>query len=224
MRGRRNGLCEIEGRRVVRAGAPGNRVLAGFGEHLKFMRRGPADLTGIGGNCSKLKAEPRKYACVCVVHRPVRLEHRIPVDVERIRVLHDELARAHDAESWPHLVSKLGLDVIKIERQLLVAADLLARDVGDGFFGCRLHDEIALMTVLQAKQLGPVLVPASGLLPQLRRLHHGHQKLDRARRVHFVAHDALDLAQDAQAQRHPGVDPRSEPLDHPGAKHELVAR
>jgi hypothetical protein len=34
---------------------------------------------------------------------------------------------------------------------------------------------------------------------------------------------ALHLAQHAQAQRHPGVDPASQPLDHSGAQHQLVA-
>ena len=61
------------------------------------------------------------------------------------------------------------------------------------------------------------------LVKRLGRLHHGHQQLDGAGAVHLFADDGFDLADDAQAQRHPGVEPAAEFLDQAGAQHQLVA-
>ena len=84
----------------------------GIGEHLELMRRAAADLPGVGGDRAELESHPAEDARVRVVHRLIRLQHRRLVDVERVRVLHHELARAHDAEARPDLVAKLGLDVV----------------------------------------------------------------------------------------------------------------
>ena len=50
------------------------------------------------------------------------------IDVERVRVLHDELANAQQAGLRARLVAKLGLDLIPDLGKLLVTAHLLARD------------------------------------------------------------------------------------------------
>ena len=49
------------------------------------------------------------------------------VAVERVRVLHDELAHAEQAAARPRLVAILGLEVVPELRQLLVALELAAR-------------------------------------------------------------------------------------------------
>ncbi len=83
--------------------------------------------------------------------------------------------------------------------------------------------EVPLVAVLEAQQLRSVLLPAAGLLPQLRRLHRRHQHLQGAGAVHLLAHDALDLAQHPQPQRQPGVESGGELADHARAQHQLVA-
>ena len=83
--------------------------------------------------------------------------------------------------------------------------------------------EVALMAVLDTQEFGPILFPASRFLPQLGRLHRGHQDLDRAARVHLLAHDCLDLAQHAQAERHPGVDAPGELPHESRPQHQSVA-
>jgi hypothetical protein len=85
----------------------------------------------------------------------------LDVAIEGIRVLHRELAPAHHAETRPALVAELGLDVIEIFRQRPVAAQLLARDVGDDLFAGRLDDEVAVVPVFHPQQLGPVLLEAA---------------------------------------------------------------
>jgi hypothetical protein len=107
--------------------------------------------------------------------------------------------------------------------QLAVAAQVTAHDVGDDFLVGRADDEVAVVAVLEAQQLGAVEIPAAGFLPQLGGLHGGHQHLDGAGTVHFFPDDRLDLAQGAQAQGHPGVDAAGEAFDQAGTHHQLVA-
>ena len=185
-------VCRVVGRRTPRDG-----VLTGLGEHLKLVRCEAADRAGVRSDRPEAQSQAGEDSCICVVHDLIRPEHRFLVDVERVRVLHDELARAHDAESWPYLVAELDLDMVKVEWKLLIALDLLARKVGDDLFRRRLHDEVALVAILEPQQLRPVLVPAPRLLPELGGLHDRHQKLYRAGGVHLLPHDRLDLSQHA---------------------------
>ena len=221
MRRDRFGQFDIGG--VIGSRAPGDRVLARVGQHLELVRRAAADLPGVGGDRAEFESEAGEDAGVRIVHQPVRLQHAGGVDIERVGILHDEFARSHHAEARTNLVAKLGLDLVEVQRQLTIAPQILARDIGDHLLGSRLNDEIALMTILEAQQLGPVLVPASRLLPEFGRLDDRHQELDRAGTIHFLAHDGFDLAQHAQSQRHPGVDPGGQPLDHAGAQHQAMA-
>jgi len=71
--------------------------------------------------------------------------------VEGIGVLHQELAGSHDAESGPNLVAEFELDLIEIDRQLLVAAQFPPRDVGDHFLVRGAVGEVARMPVLEAQ-------------------------------------------------------------------------
>jgi hypothetical protein len=188
------------------------------------VRGQAADRARVGVHRAELELHPGEDARVRVVHRLVAAQHAGLVDVERVRVLHDELARAHHAEARADLVAELGLDLVEVDRELPVAADLPAHDVGDHFLVRRAHHEIALVPVFQAQHVGTHLFPAAGLLPQLGGLDHRHHELERAGTVHFLADDPLDLAQGDEAERHPRVKAAAEPVDHPGAQHELLAR
>ena len=44
------------------------------------------------------------------------------IGVKAVGVFHDEFAAAHQAETRPDLITKLGLDLVQIERQLAVGA------------------------------------------------------------------------------------------------------
>jgi hypothetical protein len=187
------------------------------------VRADPADRAVVGGDRAKDQAHALEDADVRGVHLVVADARRVEVAVERVRVLHRELAASHDAEPRPALVAELGLDMVEISRQRAIAAQLLTGDVRDDFLARRLDDEVAVMAILDAHQLGTVLLEAARLLPQLGRLHDRHQELDRAGPVHLLAHDRLDLADDAKAHRHVGIDARRQPLDEAGAHHELMA-
>ena len=200
-----------------------DRILAGIGQHVELVRSTAADGAGVGGHCAEFQAEPGEDARVRVVHRLVSLGHRLVADVEGVGVLHQEFARSHDAEARPDLVAELGLDLIEVHRQLLVAAQFLAREVGDHFLVRWAVRELGLLAVADLQQLAAEFLPASGFFPQLARLDRGHQHLDGAGAIHFLADDVLDLAQHAQAERRPGVQAGGELADHAGAQHQPMA-
>ena len=109
--------------------------------------------------------------------------------VERVGVLHDELAPAHQAGARPQLVAELGLDLVEVERQLAVAAHVAAHEVDDDLLVRGADDEVAALAILEAQQLRAVLLPAARLLPQLGRDHRGQEHLLGAGAVHLLADD-----------------------------------
>ena len=157
------------------------------------------------------------------MHREVRTFETFGVEIEGVGVLHDEFPRAHHAEPRADLVAELRLDLVEVDRELLVAAELPASDVRDDLFMGRADTEVALVAVLQAQQLGTEIAPASGLLPQLGGLHGGHQHLLGASRVHLLANDGLDLAQHAHADRQPRVETGREQANQAGPEHQPMA-
>jgi hypothetical protein len=211
----------ISGRAAGRAVDDG--VLAGVGEDLELVRAVAADGAGVGRHRAVLQAQAVEDGAVGAEHRVVAAPGGVAVTVEGVGILHRELAAPHQAEARPPLVAELGLDVVEIFRQLLVAAQLLAGDVGHHLFAGGLQREVALVPVLEAQQLGAHLVPAAGLLPQLGRLHQRHQQFDRAGPVHLLADDVLDLADHPQAHRQVVVDAGAEPLDQARTHHQPVA-
>ena len=93
------------------------------------------------------RPSPREGAQIGDEHLVVGVARAGLVEIEGIGVLHQELARAHDAEARPDLVAELPLDVIEVERQVLVGADVGAEDVGDHLLVGRPEQHVALVPV-----------------------------------------------------------------------------
>ena len=109
--------------------------------------------------------------------------------MERVRVLHEELARPHHAEARPNLIAKLRLDLVEDHRQLAVALDVAPRDVGDDLLVRGSDAEVTLVAILEAQQVGSELIPPSAFLPKLGRLNRRQQQLERAGAIHLLADD-----------------------------------
>ena len=135
--------------------------------------------------------------------------------MKRIGIFHDEFTRTHDAEARPNLIAKLGLNLIKVNRQLAITFNLTPHDVGNHFLVGWAKTKIPIVTILNLQHLRAELRPTPRFLPQLRRLHGGHQQLYGAARVHLLAHHVFDLAQHAQTEWHPTIQTRTELLDEP---------
>jgi hypothetical protein len=144
------------------------------------------------------------------------------VEIEGIGVLHQEFAAAHDAEAGAHLVAELPLDMVEIERQVLVGLHIGAKNLGDHFLVGRAEQHLAFVPVLDAQHLLAIGFVAAGFAPEVGRLDGGHQHLDGAGAVLLLAHDGVDLVEDFQAQRQPGVDAGRFLPDHAGAQHQAV--
>ena len=79
---------------------------------MELVRAGTPNRSGVRRDRAKSETEPIEDPGVASVHFPVGfLETRL-VRVERIGVLHHELARAHDAETRPDFVAEFGLDLV----------------------------------------------------------------------------------------------------------------
>src|SRR5690606_41389243 len=116
--------------------------------------------------------------CVCIIPAPselctLSLHAALPI-----------FACAHDAEAGPDLVAELGLDLVEVDRELAIALQLAAGEVGDHFLVGRAEAGLAVVADLHAQEERAVLLPAAGILPQLRRLRGGHKRLERTGGVH----------------------------------------
>ena len=179
-----------------------------------------ADRPGVGDHRDRLEPQPRKGAQIGDEHLVVGVPRAGLVEIERIGVLHQELAPAHQAEARPHLVAELPLDVIEVERQILVGAHIGAEDLGDHLLVGRAVEHVALVPVLDAQHLLAVGVVAPALAPQVGRLDGRHQQLDRAGAVLLLAHDLLDLFEHAQAERQERINAGRLLAHHAGAQHQ----
>ena len=97
---------------------------------------------------------------------------------------------AQEAPARPRLVAELHLHLVEVLRQIAVAADLAARDVGDDLLVRRAEVVVAPLAVLEAEERVAVEVPAARLLEVLGGQERGHEDLERAGAVHLLADDA----------------------------------
>ncbi len=180
-------------RDVVLARPAGRHVLVGAdAAHHPHVRLDPVPL----------EPGPVEDAVVGLDMELIRALEAVRINVERVRVLHDELAGAEHPGAGPRLVALLGLEVVEDLRQVAVRADL-ARDVpGDVLLVAQREHEVGAAPVLELEDL--VDVVAAGAPPGLGRLDHRHQHLHRADRVELLADDLLDLAVRPPAGRQPG--------------------
>ena len=111
------------------------------------------------------------------------LEPRL-VGIEAVGVFHDELARAHQAESRPDFVTKLRLNLKGALGQVFVGLDLPPEDVGDDLLVGRPQTGGRAPAVFEGEHdpvHGRVTLPPPRFLPQLPRLQGGHQRTPRRR-------------------------------------------
>ena len=197
-------------------------ALAGVGQDDELMAQVAADRPGVGAHRDRLQAHPREGAQIGHEHLVVGVDGAGLVEVEGVVVLHQELAPSHDAKARPHLVAKLPLDVIEVLRQVTVALRAVAEEHGDHLLVGRPEQHVAVVPILYAQHLGAIGVVAPTLAPQIGRLDGRHQHFLRPRGVLLLAHDALDVLQDAKAQRQPGIDAGAGLPDQPRTQHQAM--
>jgi hypothetical protein len=109
------------------------------------------------------------------------------VQVEGVRVLHQELAAAQDPRARTRLVPVLVLDLIEDHRQVLVGRVLALDHEGEQLLVRRAEQVVPALAVLEPEQVVAVLGPAAGRLVELARQQGRELHLLRADPVHLLA-------------------------------------
>ena len=204
----------------VAGGRQRDVVLARGARRHVLVRAQPAHHPDVRLDPVPLEPAAVEDAVVGLDVQVVAVLQAVRVAVERVGVLHDELARPQDARARARLVPLLDLDVVEDQRQVAVGAHHL-RDVHRHVLLVR-HGEhqVGAPAVLEAELLVEPVAPAA--LPQLGGLEHRHQHLLRADRVELLAHDLLGAPVHPQARGQPRPEPRADLADEARPDHQLV--
>jgi hypothetical protein len=153
----------------------------------------------------------------------VRALEALVIQVERIGVLHHELATAQHAGPGPGLVPILGLDLVQDDRVVLIRGVLALHHLGEQLLVRGSEQVVQALAVLEPEDVVAVLGPAPGELVLLAWQQRGEQQLLAAHPVHLLADHPRDVVQDDLAKRQPAVDARRDPADVSGPYQQLVA-
>ena len=205
----------------ITAGAARDFGFARVGEHHVFLGSVTADLTRVGHDHAVIEAHAVEHVDVGLAHAGIACVQARLVGIEAVGVLHDELAAAHEREARATLIAELHLDLVEVLRQVLIAAELVVHEVGHDFLVRGAKAEFVVVAVGHAQKLGAVDVPAARTMPQLSGLHERHKNFLATVGVHFLAHDRLDFADDAHAERQEGVQTGSFLANHARTNEQL---
>ena len=143
--------------------------------------------------------------------------------VKRVGIFHDEFSGSQNTKSWPRFVPEFGLNLVVINRQLLMTAQLSAGNVGNDLFVGRAEAKIAIMPVFKFEQQALVIkLPTSGFFPKLTGLRDRHQQFLSARSIHFFPHNVFYFSKHPKTEWHPRIDARGQFSDKAAFYQKLV--
>jgi hypothetical protein len=210
----------------------GRVAAGGADEGVLAHGRGVQELLGartahqavVGGDDDVLQPELLEDPLVRVALRLVRGILALVGVVERVRVLHRELAPAQQAGARTGLVAVLVLDLIDRQRQVLVRRVEVLHEKREHLLVRRRQQVVGAPAVLQPEDAVAVGGPAAGRLVRLPRQQRREVHLVGAGAGHLLADDRLDPRLDLQAQRQPREDAGRGTPDVAGAHEQPVAR
>jgi hypothetical protein len=212
------GRGHLDVRGIVACAARHDRVFAGLDEHLELGTRRPAHRPGVSRNETISEPKCVEDPHVALAHFLVRAPCTVFVHVERVGVLHQELAATQEATSRSRLVAELRLDLVQVLRKIAIATDLVTRNVRHDLFVGRAEVIVAAFPVFQAEKRVAEAIPAPGLLEVVGRQEGRHEHLQRASTIHLAPDDGLDLLQDPHAERQEVVQAGANPAHEPRAR------
>ena len=160
-------------------------------------------------------------ALVCTLVGVEAAVEPVEVAVERVRVLHDELAHAQKPPARPRLVALLRAEVVPELRQLFVRLQLACVE-RHRLLVRESEDEVAPRAVFQPEHLRNDDAPRR--LPELGRGQHGREHLLSADGVDLLADDLHDFLVHAPAERHERPEAGADLADEAAAHEQLVTR
>ncbi len=191
---------------VVAVHALDEQVLADVRARHELVVHAPADLTRLGVDHDVRQPASVEDPSVCPQHHVVGRGHALLVPVERIGVLHQELATTQEPESRAELIPVLPLDLVQVHGQVSVRGEVPGDELGHDLLLRGTEQQLALVAVPEPKERVAVQVPPAGGLPRVGGQQDRHPELLRARRVHLLADDPFDLADRPETERQRGVD------------------
>ncbi len=206
--------------RVVAALAGDERVLARARGSEKVERLAAPHHPRLGLHADGLELAAVEDPLVGPLVRLERAVEALFVAVERVRVLHHELADAQQAAARTLLVPLLRLEVVEDLREVAVRAEL-AHVERDRLLVRRGEHELPLRAVAQLHEHVEGVVAAASL-PELSRRQDRHRHLLSADRVHLLADDLHDLLVHAPAGGKVRPETGADLPDQPGPHEQLV--
>ena len=114
--------------------------------------------------------------------------------METVEILHRKLDATQQTRLGPWLVTKLVLNLVELERQILIRADEPFDQRRDDFFVRPAQAVQSLAAALKLKHhFRSRIGPTAGFLPQVLGVQRRHQELLAADRVHLFADNLLDV-------------------------------
>ena len=83
---------------------------------MEFMGKASANAATVCLDSTGFQSQAIKNSLISVVHGLVTTGHTLCIGIKRIGVFHNEFARAHDTKPRPNFISKLGLNLVQVER------------------------------------------------------------------------------------------------------------
>ena len=99
-----------------------DQILTGIGRHHEFLAGGATDRAAICLHRHSPQPAAAEDAAIGLIHGRIGLLQAGLIGMKGVGVLHDEFAPPHQAEARPDLITKFGLDLIEVHRQLPVRA------------------------------------------------------------------------------------------------------
>ena len=209
-------------RRVVAVRAPHERVLADVERGEELLARRATHRARHRRHDHVRQAEAVERLDVGGAVQRVRLLQPGVVDVERVRVLHHELAPAQQPGAGPRLVAELGLDLVDVQRQVAVRRVEILHEEREQLLVRRGEEEVVAAAVLEPEQVVAVLGPAVRDLVRLPRQERREVHLLEPGGVHLLADDVLDVAVDDPPERQPREPARCRTADVAGPHEQPV--
>src|SRR5262249_8672888 len=130
----------------------------------------------------------------------------LPIDIERVGILHRELADAEEAGLGARFIAKFRLNLIPDLRQLFVRSQLTSRNISEDLFVGHTKAIISPLAVLEAKHGLAHDCPATTLLPEFGRMEGWKIDLLTADGIHLLADYPGDLEKRPLRKRQSRVD------------------
>ena len=159
------------------------------------MGRFTADGPRISFDNYIVQAATFEYATISLIHFFVGGFELSDTQMKTVSVLHQEFAGSQHPKPRPKFVAKLSLDLIKIQGQLLVGANVLSYQSGNNFLMRGPKDDATSVAVIKIHEHRAIGFESAAALPQFARLNHRHVQFLGSSSVHLLSDDLLDLTQ-----------------------------